>query len=199
MHLNVRTRDGRQAHAPRQRRLRAEGLAVHEVAPAADELADKQADDDEVGHGEELKSLLALAPAQAQRDDDDGDDRPVDGETAVPDGDGLAPAERAVAVFEVVEIEQHIVNPRAEDAAGDAPEHAVEEVILADAVFLLLAHAKRQRQHKAERDENAVPVDAAAADVQRHGAGRELPVAEKPREADGAVCHNAQGDGSSFG
>ena len=53
-------------------------LAVHEVAPAADELADKQTDDDEVGHGEELKSLLAPAPAQAQCDDDDDDDRPVD-------------------------------------------------------------------------------------------------------------------------
>ena len=42
VHLNVRTRDGRQAHAPRQRRLRAEGLAVHEVAPAADALPDEQ-------------------------------------------------------------------------------------------------------------------------------------------------------------
>ena len=184
--------DGGQLHPPRQGGLGTEGLPVHEVAPPADALADEQAHHRKVKHGSQL---IALVAADADAHDDHGDDGTVDGKAAVPDGDGLAEAEAAVAVFELIQIEQHIVNSCPHNGAGDAPQNTVQQVVLGDAVLGFLVHAPPDGDDQTKGDEDTVPVDAVA-DVQRLGAGGKGPVPEQAGEPDGAVSHNLHDDSS---
>jgi len=177
---------GGQLHAPGQGGLGAEGLPVQEIAPAADGLADEQAHDHQVHHGPKLD---VAAAAENDGHDHHGDDAAVNGQAAVPDGDGLGPAEMALMVLELTEIEQNIVQPGPHDGRGDAPQQPVDEVILPDAVFGALAHTPPQGYQHAQGDEDAVPIDAVA-DVDGLGADGDGPVAKKPREADGAVGHD---------
>ena len=184
--------DGGQLHPPGQGGLGTEGLPVHEVAPPADALADEQAHHRKVKHGTQL---IAPVTADADAHDDHGDDGAVDGKAAVPDGNGLAEAEAAVAVFELIQIEQHIVNSCPHDGAGDTPQNAVQQVVLGDAVLGFLVHAPPDGDDQTKGDEDTVPVDAVA-DVQRLGAGGKGPVPEQAGEPDGAVSHNLHDDSS---
>ena len=166
MYLHQLPGSGGQLHAPGHGGFRAKGLAVQEIAPAADGLADEQPHDHQVHHGPQLDMAAA---AQDNGHDDHSDDAAVDGQAAVPDGDGLGPAEPVLVVLELAEIEQNVIDPRADDAAGNAPQQPVDQVILADAVFRALAHAPPQGHQHAQGDEDAVPVDAVA-DVDGLGA-----------------------------
>ena len=118
MYLHQLPGSGGQLHAPGHGGFRTKGLAVQEIAPAADGLADEQPHDHQVHHGPQLDMAAA---AQDNGHDDHSDDAAVDGQAAVPDGDGLGPAEPALVVLELAEIEQNVIDPRADDAAGNAP------------------------------------------------------------------------------
>ena len=193
MHLHQRPRGGGQLHPPRQRRLRAEGLPVHEVAPAPDGLPDQQSHHHQVGQRSQLEApLFAEHKAHQHR----RDHAAVDGQPAVPYSHGLRPVEGAVLFFESVQIEQHIVQPRAHDGQRHAPQHTVHEVVLFDAVPLLLLYAEGQRRQHSQCNEDTVPVDGLAADVERRGRGGKRPVPEKPRKPNGAVRHDAHASSS---
>ena len=189
MHLNEGAHFSGELHAEHGGGLCAEGLSVHKVAPPAHDLPHQQAHNHQVCHGEELKAPLSLAPGKAQSQNDHGDDRAVNGQAPVPKGDGAAEVKGAVSPFEIIQVKQHIVDPRPDDAHGNAPEQAVIEVILADAVLFALLHSQQHGQQQTRGNEDAVPVDPVA-DVNGLGAGGKGPVAEKSREADGAVGHD---------
>ena len=189
MHLNELAGLRGELHTEHGGSLGAESLTVHEIAPATHDLPHQQTHDHKVCHGKELKAPFSLAAGKAKTQNDHGDDRAVNGEAAVPEGDGGGKIELAVRVAETIQIEQDIVDPRPHDAHRDAPEQAVIEVILADAVLFALAQRQQQRQKDAQGNEDAVPVHPVA-DVDGLGAGGERPVAEKPGETDGAVGHD---------
>ena len=175
MDVHRLTGTGDELHAPGQGGLAAECLTVHEVAPAAHGLTDEQTHNDQVG---ERAQLEAAAAAEDIAGGDGHDDTAVDGQSAVPNGDDPAPVQRTVSVFELGQVEDDVVDPCADDGQGHAPQHAVQQVILADAVLRPLAHTEPQGQHHAQGDEDAVPVDGLAADVEGHGGRGKLPVAE---------------------
>ena len=187
MHLHQAAADGGQLHPPGQGRLHAEGLPVHEVAPAAHRLADHQTHDHQVHQGEEGELPL---PGHHHAHDHHGDDRAVDGQTAVPDGHGPAPVEGAIGILIEIQVEDHVVEPGAQDAEGDAPEHRVQHVVLLQTVLLPPAHTERQRKQQACGDEDAVPVDAVA-HVDGLGRGRKCPIPEEAGETDGTVRHDS--------
>ena len=88
-------------HAAEDIRLRAEGLAVHEVAPAAEYLPDQQPVAQQVEHRAERYLLFAAHEPYHQHP---GDDAAVNGEPAVVDGEYL------VRVLDVViQPEEHVV------------------------------------------------------------------------------------------
>ena len=187
MHLHQRPRGGGQLHPPGQRRLRAEGLPVHEVAPAAHRLPDQETHHDQVRQRPQLEApLFAEHEAHQHR----RDHAAVDGQSTVPDGDGLRPVKGTIRFFEPVQIEQHIVQPRPHDSQGNAPQHAVHQVILGDPVLLLLLHAEPQRQQHAQRDDDSVPINGLSSDMEGYGRAGKGPVPEKPRKPDGAVRHD---------
>ena len=190
--LHVAAIDGGEAHPPGEGGLGAEGLPVHEVAPAADGLAQHEAHDAEVRHGPQPD---ALAAAVEEGHEEDGDDGAVDGEAAVPDGDDAAPVEAAVGIPEAVQVEEDIVGPGTQDAEGHAHEDQVQQVILLDAVMLGLPQAEEHAEEHAQAQNDAVPVDAVA-DVEGHGVGGEFPVPKEAGEADGGVREDVGiGDG----
>ena len=159
MHLDQLAGFQRQLHAAEYGGLRAERLAVHEVAPASHDLADQQSHDHQIGHGKQLE-LPSVGHANGH--DDHSNHRTVNGKPAVPDGHCLAPVELAAGIPEQVQIEDHIVHTGTDDPGGDPPQDAVHQVVLTDAVMLPLAHAEHRRQQQAQRDQDAVPINPMA-------------------------------------
>ena len=146
-------------HAPRQAGRAAVRLAVDEVAPAADALADEQAERRKVA---QARKRQLLDPAVHEKADERADNAAVDGDAALPDGDDFA---RVLGV--VAPLEHHVVNACADDAERHADDEAVHQVVRGDAEFLRArAHVER-RQNKAGADDDAVPVDV----LSEHGAG----------------------------
>ena len=145
--LHVAAIDGGEAHPPGEGGLGAEGLPVHEVAPAADGLAQHEAHDAEVRHGPQPDVLAAAVEEGHEEDRDDG---AVDGEAAVPDGHDAAPVEAAVRIPEAVQVEENVVDPGPQDAEGHTHEDEVQQVILLDAVVLGLLQAEEHAEEHAE-------------------------------------------------
>ena len=96
-------------HAEKAGGLSANGLAIHKIAPAAHDLSHQQAHDHQICHGEELKAPLALAPGEADGQNDHGDDRAVNGQAAIPKGDGAAKVKLSIGGAETVQIEEQLV------------------------------------------------------------------------------------------
>ena len=103
MYVYRRTVGQGETHAAENSRFRAEGLAVHKVAPAADGLSDEQPHHAAVGHRPELDLLDAAKDECRQKAHDDC---AVDGKPAVAYGEYLAGICR-----EVIPFKQHIVKP----------------------------------------------------------------------------------------
>ena len=146
-------------HAPGEGRRAAVGLAVDEIAPAADALADEQAERREIAQARERELFDAAVHEQA---DERADDAAVDSDAALPDGDDLARVLRVVAPFE-----NDVVDTRADDAEGHADDEAVGEVIRGDAEVLRPGIDVERGEDKAGADDDAVPVDV----LSEHGAG----------------------------
>ncbi len=187
MHLHQCPCGGGQLHPPGQRRLDAEGLTVHEVAPASHRLPDQKSHHDQVRQRPQLEAFLF---AEHQAHQECRDHAAVDGEPAVPDSHRLRPVKGAVRFFEPVQIEQHIVQPGPHNSQRDSPQHAVHQVVLGNTVLFLLLHAEPQRQQHAQRDDDAVPIDGLPANAEGYGRAGKGPVSEKPRKPDRAVRHD---------
>ena len=183
MHLDGLIAADPDLHPPGQVRQSAEGLPVDEVGPAADALARQQSQHRQVRHGPEFQLLV---PGVEEGHQHTGDDRAVDGKPAVPNGNHLAPVEAAVGVAVQVQVEDHVVQPGADDAAGHRPEHHVQHIVLREPVTLGLLHAQQQSRQHGDGQNDAVPVDPVA-DVDGDGVRIELPIPKEAREADGHV------------
>ena len=183
---------GPQLHAPGQVGHAAEGLAVDEVGPAADALAQDQSDGAQVGEGGEFQ---LMAPGVEEQHDDAGNDGAVDGQAAVPQAHHGAPVQTAVRLAVEIQVEQDIVDAGADDAAGDGPQDQIHHVVLADAEVLGLAQGQSQaRQHGAGQDDT-VPVDAVA-DVDGDHIRVKGPVPEQAGETDGHIFECVQNTSS---
>ena len=171
-------RDGGPAHPPGQGGGGAVGLHVHKVAPPADELADEQAVDPQVGVGQKAELLF---PAEDQQYDGRGDDGPVDSQAAVPVVDDAAPVQGAVRPPVHIQVEHHIVHPDGHQGGRDGKEHHVDDVVLADSEPFAPAAAQIYRQNQAAGDDNPIPVDRPVQN--REGKGH--PVQDKLQPQDG--------------
>ena len=141
-------------------------LAVHEVAPATENLPDNHAHRGVIQHN---KRRNLFYPAQNQDRDRTADDAAVNGKPALPDvehRDGVVSVE--------VPVEHAVVKPRADNADRHRPQHKVQHVVLRNAEGLRAVHHIQNRQQKAARNNNAVPVD----------------ILPHHREGDGARVHS---------
>ena len=180
MDLDVLARAGPKAHPPGQVRQSAEGLPVDKVGPAADDLAQQQPHDAKIRQGPQLQ---LLAPGVEKGQQRTGDDRAVDGKAAVPDGDHAPPVQAAVGPAVEVQIEDDVVDPGAQHAAGHPPEDHVQHMVLLEAEALRLPHAQQQAHKHGKGQNDTVPIDAMA-DVQGDGIGVELPALKETGKAD---------------
>ena len=145
-----------QAHPEEAVSLCAEGLPVEEIAPAADALANEEAQQDQIQRCGKLDFLhLAECPHTGHR----AQHAAVNGDAAVPDvqhGDGVPgkfiPGEGAV------------VGPGAQNGEGGHPQHAVQHMVLRQAEFLGPLGAVQNRQHQADGDDQAVIMDGQGAE-----------------------------------
>ena len=102
MHLNELARLGGELHTKKGGGLGSKGLPVHKVAPAAHNLPHQQAHDHQIRHGKEFKAPLSIAPGKADGQDDHGDDRAINGQAAIPKGDGAAKVKLSIGGAETV-------------------------------------------------------------------------------------------------
>ena len=154
-----------ESHPPGQVAGAAVGLLVDEVAPSTHDLSDEQAHNRQVSHGQEGQ-LFIFAHHQAGQDT--ADDAAVDGQTAIPDGDGLAPLELPLGVPIEGQVEYDVVNAGTDNADGQPPQEHIQKVILFDAEILRPPAAKSSGQQEASGDDDAVPVDVLAENLKGH-------------------------------
>ena len=162
-------------HAAEDIRLRAEGFAVHEVAPAADDLSDQKAEDEHVEH--RLPGDL-LFSADRQHRQHACDHAAVNGQPSVPDRHDLIRMGQII-----IGLESNEIQSRADDRKRDEPDDQIVDVILADAEALRMLRAPGNAEQKADRDDHAVEIDVPA--EQREIRRRiDRQVAEQPGKRD---------------
>ena len=159
-------RDGAPAHPPGQSGGGAVGLCVHEVPPPADELADEQAVDAQVGVSQKAE---LPPPAENQQYDSRRDNRTIDSQSPVAVAEYGPPVQGAVRPAVDIQIEHHIVYPDGHQGGGNGKEHHVDDVVLGNAEPPAPADTQKHRQNQPRRDDDPVPVDRPAED--RDGKG----------------------------
>ena len=168
----------RQPHAAEDLRLAAEGLPVHEVAPAADDLADEHAENGQVQHGQEGE---LLAPGDQPDGQDPADDAPVDGDAPLPHrevGDEGTPRK-------LVQPEEHEIDPGAEDGERDQQDHHIVKIIGLQAEILAAPGAVEDAQGEAQGEEHPIEIDPVAENTEK---GRGVQVGNaQPRKTDDGV------------
>ena len=177
-----------QAHPPGKVRRPAKGLPIDEIGPAADGLSQQKAQDSHVAQSAKGQLLM---PGVEEHHQHRGDDRAVYGDAAVPHSDDAAPIQSAAPIAVQVQVEDHVVQPGAHDAAGHRPEHQIQNIVLRQPIALGLLHGEGQPRQQSHGQDDPIPVDPVA-DVDGDGIGVPLPIAEKPGKADGHVCHCVQ-------
>ena len=159
--------------------LRAEGLPVEEIAPAADALADQQAQRHDVQIG---RQLLLLHLGEEQQAQGGADDAAVDGDAALPD---VESGNRVVLV--VVPLEDHVVDSGADDGQGNGEENRVDHAVHIGAELLDPPAHVENRQQEAQGDDHAVEIDFSAEDGKGQGPGQVQPLNPQPGEGNCAV------------
>ena len=134
-------------------------LTVDKVAPSSDTLTDQQTERRQITQAGKRQFLNSAVHRQCNHNTDD---RTVNRNAALPDGDDLARVLRVVAPFE-----NDVVDTRADDAEGHADDEAVGEVIRGDAEVLRPGIDVERGEDKAGADDDAVPVDV----LSEHGDG----------------------------
>ena len=148
-------------HAPGQIGGGAEGLLVYEVAPAADGLADEEAQGGHIQHGGHLQlTQLGHEPAEHQGPDD----APVDGKAALPDVEDLD----GVAPILVAVVKDAVVEAGADDGPYQAHQHRIDEAVGVHVHLLAGPEGVAHPQQEAQGDEDAVPAHLEIADGEGH-------------------------------
>ena len=150
--LNYRRRYLFAPHSPGRVGICAEGLLIHEVAPASDSLTDKQAD---AAHIKEVKNIYLSDLADYERGDESADYSAVDGESALPDLRNLRRMELVI-----VPLEYNIVRTRAYYSRESAVDEHIEHLIEAYAPLVGHSAAEERGEYKAEGDNDPVELDA---------------------------------------
>ena len=151
VHVYGRSVRADKPHAAEHVRLRAKGLAVHKIAPAAYDLPDEQAENDDVQHRGQRDLLVAADKPQRENA---GDNAAVDGEAAVAQDEYLRGFCKVM-----VKLEEHVVEPRADYRRRDDDEDGVVHVVLLDAEARADARAAYYAEDEAEGYDDAVEVD----------------------------------------
>ena len=146
-------------HAPGEGRRAAVGLAVDEIAPAADALADEQAERREIAQARERELFDAAVHEQA---DERADDAAVDSDAALPDGDDLARVLRGSSPIRKRRSRYAQMMPRGTQMMRQSVR--LSEVMPKS--FVRGIDVERG-EDKAGADDDAVPVDV----LSEHGAG----------------------------
>ena len=136
------------SHAEERIRGRAEGLPVEEVSPAADALADEKAAQHQIQKGGQV-GLFDFA--EDDHADHRADHRTVDGDAAVPDiqhGDGVLPV--------AVPGESTVVDSGADNGQGRDPQHAIQQIILAQSRIVAASAGIQHRQQQPQGDDQPV-------------------------------------------
>ena len=154
--LAHRVLDDVAGHTEEPRGLAAVRLLVHEVAPPPDRLAEHNVRQREV---ENVQKTLFLDLGGDEQRDCGGDDSAVDCEAALPDREDLS---RVLLI--VVELEQHVVQSRADDCRRNADDQIVQHVVRFDRVFFRETQAENDAENHAEADYQTVPVELERAD-----------------------------------
>ena len=160
------------------------GLFEEEVTTEA-ELTDEQAVDTPISEGQEAD---LPHPAEDQQHDGRGNDGAVDGKAAVTVAQDGAPVQTAVRQTVTVQIEQDVIGPDGNKGGGDGEEHHIQDLILVDAKAGAPLAAQINRQDQARGDDDAVPVDGAAEEFNRHPVEFKLKTQAGERNKIGHAC-----------
>ena len=170
--------DDRRGHAPGEACVGAEGLDVDKVSPAADALADQKAADHQVQRRHELHPADL---AHQKADQHAADESAIDGHAAAAGVEDLA---EILSI--VVPLQDHIVGPGSHDAADGAAQNDVEHPVGVHAKLPGAAADVQNRQNKAQRDQDAVPVYRQVPN--RKGHSVYLKIQPQSGEGNGVCC-----------
>src|SRR3954453_21175181 len=152
--------------SPRPTRRLAEELLVEPVAPAADALREQQPGRDGV---HEQPHAVAGAADDPRAGEDAEEDPAPDAEAALPDRERRPPR---VDRLDLAPARDVVVEPRTEDAEGDAPHRDAEHEIPVAAPLHPPVPRQQQACRDREQQHDAVEVDRERADVDRAGVRR---------------------------
>ena len=157
--------NGGGAHAPRQRGQAAVGLHIDKVAPAANGLTNEQP---VTAHIRIVPKGLVAHFAVYRYGDHRCDHTAVDGQAAVPDGNGPPPVKGAVCTAKLRQIENHIVSSGPDDGQRHSEKQHINEFFTVHAQAGSLFRTVKHRQQKSKGDNDAIPIDVLTKQVQRH-------------------------------
>ena len=132
-------------------------LTVDKVAPSSDALTNQQTERRQIAQAGKRQFLHSAVHRQC---DHNADDRTVNCDAALPDGDDLIRMLAVIAPFKC-----HIVNTGADDADRHTDDQAVHQIVRRNAELLRPPIDIQRRQHKAQTDNNAIPVNILAEQI----------------------------------
>ena len=132
-------------------------LTVDKVAPSSDALTDQQTECRQITQTGKRQFLNSTVHRQYNHNTDD---RTVNCDAALPDGDDLIRMLAVIAPFKC-----HIVNTGADDADRHTDDQAVHQIVRRNAELLRPPIDIQRRQHKAQADNNAIPVNILAEQI----------------------------------
>ena len=132
-------------------------LTVDKVAPSSDALTNQQTERRQIAQAGKRQFLHSAVHRQC---DYNTDDRTVNCDAALPDGDDLIRMLAVIAPFK-----RHIVNAGADDADRHTDDQAVHQIVRRNAELLRPPIDIQRRQHEAQTDNNAIPVNILAEQI----------------------------------
>ena len=155
----------RDVELPRQVGRPPERLLVEEVAPPADRLREQEGRRHDVQIGEKRQPL---GPDVGTAREQPRDEAPVDRQATLPDREHPPPRLRLV----VVEVEEDVVEPGADQAADQGDLRRLEKVVGGLAAASGLAGREPEPECHRRRDEHAVPPDRHGQSAHQREVGR---------------------------
>ena len=192
MDLNGLILADKKPHTPGKCGLRAEGLAVHKISPAADDLPQQQTKYRHICQ----RSQLDLLPAGKQDGNNNAhNDGTVNGDSSIPDSDHTSPIHSPLCRAVKVQIKEDVINAGTKDTTGHCNERHVHHMVLRKSVMLRLLHGKKQSRQHGYSQNNSVPIDTMAY-INGYRVQLKFPVPKKARKTHGHIFHCCQSDTS---
>ena len=132
-------------------------LTVDKVTPSSDALTNQQTERRQIAQAGKRQFLHSAVHRQYNHNTDD---RTVNRNAALPDGDDLIRMLAVIAPFKC-----HIVNTGADDADRHTDDQAVHQIVRRNAELLRPPIDIQRRQHEAQTDNNAIPVNILAEQI----------------------------------